>query len=83
KMSKSLGNVVSPLEIVDTLGADILRLWFASVDYTADIRAEKSQLEDAREGYRKIRNTIRFMLGNLEGVTGVLPPGDSLTGLDR
>lgn len=83
KMSKSLGNVVSPLEIVDTLGADILRLWFASVDYTADFRAEKSQLEDAREGYRKIRNTIRFMLGNLEGVTGVLPPGDSLTGLDR
>lgn len=81
KMSKSLGNVVSPLEIVDTLGADILRLWFASVDYTADFRAEKSQLEDAREGYRKIRNTVRFLLGNLEGVTGVLP--SALSGLDR
>lgn len=83
KMSKSLGNVVSPLEIVDTLGADILRLWFASVDYTADFRAEKSQLDDAREAYRKIRNTVRFLLGNLDGVTGHLPPAHELKGLDR
>jgi len=83
KMSKSLGNVVSPLEIVDTLGADILRLWFASVDYTADFRSEESQLSDAREGYRKIRNTVRFLLGNLQGVTGELPPPSSFVGLDR
>ena len=83
KMSKSLGNVVSPLEIVNSLGADILRLWFASVDYTADFRAEDSQLADAREGYRKIRNTVRFLLGNLEGVSGDLPASSSFVGLDR
>jgi isoleucyl-tRNA synthetase len=67
KMSKSLGNVVSPLEIVETMGADILRLWFAGVDYTADFRADKAMLDDAREAYRKLRNTLRFMLGNLDG----------------
>ncbi len=65
KMSKSLGNVMSPLKITDRLGADILRLWFAGVDYTADFRADMSQLDDAREAYRKLRNTVRFILGNL------------------
>jgi isoleucyl-tRNA synthetase len=65
KMSKSLGNVISPLKIIEREGADILRLWFASVDYSADFRAELSQLDDSREAYRKLRNTLRFMLGNL------------------
>jgi isoleucyl-tRNA synthetase len=80
KMSKSLGNAISPLEIIETMGADILRLWFASVDYTADFRADRAMLEDAREAYRKLRNTIRFMLGNLdEGCAGSF----EATGLDR
>ena len=83
KMSKSLGNVISPLKIIDRQGADILRLWFASVDYTADFRADLSQLDDAREAYRKLRNTLRFMLGNLgETATEDFDP-DSLEGFDR
>ena len=83
KMSKSLGNVISPLKIIKSNGADILRLWFAGIDYTADFRADLSQLDDCREAYRKIRNTIRFMLGNLSDCTGTMPDPDSLKGLDR
>jgi isoleucyl-tRNA synthetase len=83
KMSKSLGNVISPLEVVEKDGADILRLWFASVDYTADFRAEMSQLDDAREAYRKLRNTLRFMLGNLAGFDGGDPDPAALVGSDR
>lgn len=83
KMSKSLGNVISPLKIIQSNGADILRLWFAGIDYTADFRADLGQLDDCREAYRKIRNTIRFMLGNLSDCTGQLPSGESLKGLDR
>ncbi len=83
KMSKSLGNVISPLKIIESNGADILRLWFAGIDYTADFRADLSQLDDCREAYRKIRNTMRFMLGNLEDCTGELPPPETLKGLDR
>ncbi len=83
KMSKSLGNVISPLEIIDTQGADILRLWFASVDYTADFRADLTQLDDARQAYKKLRNTLRFMLGNLSGFRGDGLDPDSLSGLDR
>lgn len=65
KMSKSLGNVVDPLKIMDRLGADILRLWVASVDYTADVRISDAILNQIAEVYRKIRNTFRFLLGNL------------------
>ncbi|WP_028986884.1 isoleucine--tRNA ligase [Thermicanus aegyptius] len=65
KMSKSLGNVVDPLKIMDRLGADILRLWVASVDYTADVRISDAILSQIAEVYRKIRNTFRFLLGNL------------------
>jgi isoleucyl-tRNA synthetase len=83
KMSKSLGNYISPLEIVDRMGADILRLWFASIDYTADFRADLSQLDDAREAYRKLRNTLRFMLGNLDSEDGEGFDAAELTGLDR
>ena len=83
KMSKSLGNVISPLKIIESNGADILRLWFAGIDYTADFRADLGQLDDCREAYRKIRNTMRFMLGNLEDCKGELPPSDTLQGLDR
>ncbi|MBO8171126.1 MAG: isoleucine--tRNA ligase [Bacillaceae bacterium] len=65
KMSKSLGNVVVPQKIMDQLGADILRLWVASVDYQADVRISDSILKQIAEIYRKIRNTFRFLLGNL------------------
>ena len=67
KMSKSLGNVVSPEEILKAQGADVLRLFFASVDCTADIRFSKGLLEPVAESYRKIRNTLRFLMGNLAG----------------
>ncbi len=65
KMSKSLGNVVAPEEIIKTNGAEILRLLFASVDYTADISFSKGLITPLLESYRKIRNTCRFLLGNL------------------
>ena len=83
KMSKSLGNVIAPSKVINANGADILRLWFAGIDYTSDFRADLGQLADSREAYRKIRNTVRFMLGNLEDCTAVMPASASLTGLDR
>lgn len=65
KMSKSLGNVIDPQEIVGSLGADVLRLWVASSDFRSDIKVSKNILNQIVDSYRKIRNTIRFMLGNL------------------
>lgn len=65
KMSKSLGNVVIPNKVMNQLGADILRLWVASVDYQADVRVSDAILKQVAEVYRKIRNTFRFLLGNL------------------
>ncbi|MCD6482587.1 MAG: isoleucine--tRNA ligase, partial [Candidatus Izimaplasma sp.] len=65
KMSKSLGNVIDPLKIMKQSGADILRLWVASVDYQSDVRISNDMMKQVSESYRKIRNTIRFMLGNL------------------
>lgn len=65
KMSKSLGNGILPQELVDQYGADILRLWVASSDYHADIRISKEILKQLSDAYRKIRNTARFILGNL------------------
>lgn len=67
KMSKSLGNVIAPEEVIQTLGADILRLWVASVDYRYEISASKEILSRMSEAYRRIRNTARFMLANLNG----------------
>lgn len=64
KMSKSLGNVIVPSKILKQLGADILRLWVASVDYQADVRISDDILRQVSESYRKIRNTFRFMLAN-------------------
>ncbi|OUM87740.1 MAG: isoleucine--tRNA ligase [Bacillus thermozeamaize] len=65
KMSKSLGNVIVPQKVMEQLGADILRLWVASVDYTGDVRISDNILKQIAEVYRKIRNTFRFLLGNL------------------
>jgi isoleucyl-tRNA synthetase len=65
KMSKSLGNVMVPEKVMKQLGADILRLWVASVDYQADVRVSDAILKQVAEVYRKIRNTFRFLLGNL------------------
>ena len=64
-MSKSLGNVVLPTEICEKWGADLLRLWVASQDYTADVRMSDNVMTQLSEAYRKIRNTFRFALGNL------------------
>jgi len=65
KMSKSLGNVVAPQEVIKTDGAEILRLWVSAEDYRDDVRISKEILERLTEAYRKIRNTCRFLLGNL------------------
>ncbi|MFH0871049.1 MAG: isoleucine--tRNA ligase [bacterium] len=65
KMSKSVGNVVSPQEVIDQFGAEILRLWVAAEDYRDDIRISGEILKQLSEGYRKIRNTFRYLLGNL------------------
>ncbi len=65
KMSKSLGNVVAPQDVIKTSGADILRLWVASVDYSDDQRIGPEIVKNVSEAYRKLRNTIRWMLGTL------------------
>ncbi|MCX7765302.1 MAG: class I tRNA ligase family protein, partial [Candidatus Sumerlaeia bacterium] len=64
-MHKSKGNVISPFEIIDKLGADVLRLWVASEDYRNDVAVSFEILDRIAEAYRRIRNTIRFLLGNL------------------
>ncbi|MEE4165842.1 MAG: isoleucine--tRNA ligase [Desulfocapsaceae bacterium] len=65
KMSKSVGNVVAPQEVIEKYGAEILRLWVASEDYRDDIKVSDEILKQVSDSYRKIRNTIRYMLGNL------------------
>lgn len=66
KMSKSSGNGVDPSKVADIYGADLLRLWAASVDYRSDVRMGEALMKQTVETYRKIRNTFRFMLGNLQ-----------------
>ncbi len=65
KMSKSKGNSISPKEITDQYGADVLRLWVVSADYRTDMRMSKEMLKQLSEGYRKIRNTARYILSNI------------------
>jgi len=67
KMSKSLGNTVDPIKVMETNGADIIRLWALSVDYTEDHRIGDEILKGVADQYRKIRNTFRYLLGALEG----------------
>ena len=77
KMSKSVGNTVDPLKVMETNGADIIRLWALSVDYTEDHRIGDEILKGVADQYRKLRNTFRYMLGALEGFngTGTVPSG--------
>ncbi|HEZ7985539.1 MAG TPA: isoleucine--tRNA ligase [Ruminococcus sp.] len=87
-MHKSLGNGIDPSEITDQYGADILRLWVASSDYHSDIRISKTILSQLSDAYKKIRNTARFILGNLGNGKGFDPDTDSvsddkLTELDK
>jgi len=74
KMSKSKGNVVAPQKVSDTLGADILRLWVAATDYSGDLNISDEILKRNVEGYRRIRNTLRFLLAN----TSDFAPGDAI-----
>ncbi len=67
KMSKSLGNTVDPIKVMNQQGADLLRLWVSSVDYQSDVRNSNEMMKQVAESYRKIRNTFRFVLGNLKG----------------
>ncbi len=67
KMSKSLGNVVLPQKVMATLGADVLRLWVASTDYANEIGVSDEILKRTADSYRRMRNTVRFLLGNLHG----------------
>ncbi|MFT5708461.1 MAG: isoleucyl-tRNA synthetase, partial [Oceanospirillaceae bacterium] len=69
KMSKSLGNTIVPKEVTDTLGADILRLWVASTDYANEMSVSKQILQRTADTYRRIRNTSRFLMANLNGFT--------------
>ncbi|OHC49417.1 MAG: isoleucine--tRNA ligase [Rhodobacteraceae bacterium GWF1_65_7] len=69
KMSKSLGNTVAPEQVIKEYGADILRLWVAQADYTVDLRIGKEILKGVADSYRRLRNTMRYVLGNLAGFT--------------
>jgi isoleucyl-tRNA synthetase len=84
KMSKSLGNVVAPQQVLKTLGADVLRLWAASSDYSGEIAISDQLLQRMADAYRRIRNTARYLLGNLAGfdpATDALP-ADQLLAVD-
>ena len=81
KMSKSLGNVVAPQQVMKNLGADILRLWVAATEYRNEMSVSDEILKRVADGYRRIRNTARFLLGNLDGfdpATHLLDNGDLL-----
>lgn len=84
KMSKSVGNVVAPQEIIDKHGAEVLRLWVASVDYREDIRISEEILNRLVDAYRRIRNTCRYLLGNISDLTPeTMVPFEAMDPLDR
>lgn len=85
KMSKSLGNVIAPQKVMNSLGADILRLWVASVDYSGEIPVSDEILKRLADSYRRIRNTARFLLANLNGFDPAqhLLPAEQMLPLDR
>ncbi len=84
KMSKSMGNVVSPMTVMNSLGADVMRLWVAAADYRGEMSVSDEILKRVSDAYRRIRNTARFLLGNLDGFSPdqVLEPSEMLP-LDR
>ncbi len=85
KMSKSLGNTISPQQVMDKLGADILRLWIASTDYSGEMAVSDEILKRSADAYRRIRNTARFLLANLNGFnpeTDLITP-DHMVLVDR
>ena len=85
KQSKSLGNVVAPQKVIDSLGADILRLWVSSTDYSGEMAVSDQILQRSADAYRRIRNTARFLLSNLSGFDPAqhLLPVDDMLALDR
>ena len=85
KMSKSRGNVIAPQAVMNRLGADVLRLWVSATDYSGEMHVSQEILDRTADAYRRIRNTARFLLANLNGFepgTGLLEP-DQLLSLDR
>ena len=85
KMSKSLGNVVAPQKVISTLGADVLRLWVASADYSGEIAISDNLLKRTADAYRRIRNTARYLLGSLHGfdpATDAVAPAE-MVAVDR
>ena len=83
KMSKSLGNVVLAVKATEQYGADVLRLMVASMDYADDIRISERGIKEMSESYRKIRNTFRYLLGNLEDYQHLTPPRSTPPGFTR
>ncbi len=85
KMSKSLGNIVLPQKVMSTLGADVLRLWVAATDYANEISVSDEILKRTSDSYRRVRNTVRFLLGNLAGFDPARDavPVDQMLALDR
>jgi isoleucyl-tRNA synthetase len=84
KQSKSLGNVIAPQKVMNSLGADVLRLWVSATDYANEMSVSDEILKRMADSYRRMRNTLRFLLGNLHGfdpVRDALPPGE-LVALD-
>jgi isoleucyl-tRNA synthetase len=85
KQSKSLGNVIVPQKVIGTLGADVLRLWIAATDYANEMSLSDEILKRVAESYRRMRNTVRFLLGNMAGFDPAqdrVPP-EQLVALDR
>ena len=83
KMSKSLGNIIAPQAIIDEYGADVLRLWVAQADYTVDQRIGKEILKGTADSYRRLRNTLRYMLGALGGWDGVTVDREAMPELEQ
>ncbi len=85
KMSKSLGNILVPQKLTGTLGADVVRLWIAATDYANEMSVSDEILKRTADSYRRIRNTLRFLLGNLDGFSPAehAVPWDELVAIDR